>query len=690
MKYKAISRLFAEVFFHYFYTFKILSMRMKTIITSALLLLFFSFAIAQTPCEDGMAGEYPCNHIDFLSFTPLSEIGGGQNTNDLWGWVSPVTGKEYALVGCNNGTAFVDVSNPVSPVYLGILPPHTGNSLWRDIETYHNYCFIGSEAAGHGLQVFDLLQLDNVTGPPQTFSESAYYGGFGNSHVVTIDTLNGFLYACGTNTYNGGLHIVNIQNPLNPTLAGGFALEGYTHDCMIWNYDGPDEEHVGKQIVFASNGVKLAVVDCTDKTDCESLGAYTYPGLGYVHQGIVTKDRKHFVLNDELDEQNFANAGTPIGTRTHLFQIEDLDNLQYMGFHEANSTAIDHNMYVMDHLIYESNYTSGLRIFDAVRVADTVLTEIAYFDLFPENDVPVFEGTWSNYAFLPSGINIATSIYDGLFIMRPRLIEPSQKYWDICNADEISFDLAIHVNLAFPLTLALSGLEGAETNNLVIAEPGTYPVFISSLEGVAEGNYTPKLLLQTNFGEEYVVDLNVIISETIPEIPILTSIPNGESINSIFNPTLVWEEVNNASQYEVQISLDNTFDQELIVDELVDITSYFIDFPLENSEYHWRVRAFNDCGMGEWSQSFVFYYTIANVKEELTTGVRLFPNPANTFMTIVSQEPIQSWSILDLSGRQIAESIENAQTTYRLNIESLDPGIYFLKINQEVVKFVKH
>ena len=57
------------------------------------------------------------------------------------------------------GAAFVDVTDPTHPVYLGNLPTQTGNSLWRDIKVYRNYAFIVSEASGHGMQVFDLTQL---------------------------------------------------------------------------------------------------------------------------------------------------------------------------------------------------------------------------------------------------------------------------------------------------------------------------------------------------------------------------------------------------------------------------------------------------------------------------------------------------------------------------------------------------
>ena len=109
-----------------------------------------------------MAGPYPCRDIDLMAFLPHGEIGGGSG-NDIWGWTDPVTGREYALVGRSSGTAFVDISNPSQPVYLGNLPTKTVNSTWRGIKVFADHAFIVSEALNHGMQVFDLKQLRDVT-----------------------------------------------------------------------------------------------------------------------------------------------------------------------------------------------------------------------------------------------------------------------------------------------------------------------------------------------------------------------------------------------------------------------------------------------------------------------------------------------------------------------------------------------
>ncbi|MCB0767767.1 MAG: choice-of-anchor B family protein, partial [Flavobacteriales bacterium] len=128
--------------------------------------------LAQVPCENGFAGPYPCHNVDLMAFMGLGQLGTTTSVADLWGWTDPLNGREYALVGTRTGTSFVDITDPTAPVLVGILPAHDNvSNLWRDVDVSGNWCFVGSEAGGHGLQVFDLTRLRNVTTPPATFTE---------------------------------------------------------------------------------------------------------------------------------------------------------------------------------------------------------------------------------------------------------------------------------------------------------------------------------------------------------------------------------------------------------------------------------------------------------------------------------------------------------------------------------------
>ncbi len=383
--------------------------------TRLLFSAFFLFSslgvLAQTPCVNGMAGPYPCENINLLSFVENGDIGGG-SMNDIWGWVDPLDSAEYVILGRTNGTAFLDITDPVNPIYLGNLPTATQNSTWRDIKVYNNYAFIVSEAGGHGMQIFDLTHLRDIEAPPLLFEEDALYNGWGNAHNIVINESTGRAYGVGTNTFEGGLHILDISDPLNPTLIGDFSEDGYTHDAQVVNYSGPDSNFQGKEIAFACNENTVTVVDVTDASNASLISSTGYPGSSYTHQGWLTEDHRYFLSNDELDEQNIG-----INTTTFIWDMLDLSSPEIIGTFVSSTSAIDHNLYTHNGYVYQSNYTAGLRILDTENIADANLEEVAYFDLYPSNNSAQFDGTWSNYPYFPSGVIAVSHIQEGLFLL---------------------------------------------------------------------------------------------------------------------------------------------------------------------------------------------------------------------------------------------------------------------------------
>ena len=382
-------------------------------IYSFLALIFLSFnSYSQTPCENGFAGPYPCNDYDLMSQINLNTLSASDG-NDSWGWTDPQDGKEYAIMGLTNGTAFIDISNPIQPVYLGKLPTHTQSSIWRDIKVYGNYAFIVSEAPGHGMQVFDLTRLRNVSNAPTTFTNDAHYDGFGRAHNIVINPEQPYAYAVGTTTYNGGPHIVDISNPLNPELAGGYSGSFYTHDAQVVTYNGPDLDYAGREIYLGSNADEVVFVDVTDKSNPVLISDISYTNVGYTHQGWLTEDQKYFFLGDELDERDYG-----FDTKTIIFDLEDLDNP--MPHHEyfGPTGAIDHNGYIKGDTFYLSNYTAGIRIIDISGVGDKEINEVGFFDTYPESNSFDFDGVWSNYPYFESGNIVVSDINRGFFLIR--------------------------------------------------------------------------------------------------------------------------------------------------------------------------------------------------------------------------------------------------------------------------------
>ncbi len=371
-----------------------------------------------TKCEDGQAGEYPCENVDLLSHMPLEEFG-SESGNDIWGWTDPETGKEYALMGLNDGTGFVDVSEPTNPVYLGKLPTRTEDSIWRDVKVYKDHAFIVSEAEGHGMQVFDLTRLREASGP-QEWTADANYAEFSNAHNVAINEETGFAYAIGTNTCEGGPHMVNIKNPTDPTFAGCVSGDGYTHDTQVVVYEGPDEDYQGREIAFSANEDTLTIVDVTRKSAPEQIARINYAGSVYTHQGWLTEDQGTFLLGDELDE--FATQGVVNNTTTYIFDLEDLDDptvATKTQKHVAETDAIDHNLYTTGDFVHQANYRAGYRLLDGSAADDGELTEVGFFDIYPEDDASEFNGAWSNSPYFDNGTVIVSGIEQGLFVLEP-------------------------------------------------------------------------------------------------------------------------------------------------------------------------------------------------------------------------------------------------------------------------------
>jgi choice-of-anchor B domain-containing protein len=283
---------------------------------------------------------------------------------------------------------------------------------------YSNHLYVASEAPSHGLQVFDLTQLRGAT-PDTTFAETAWFGGTAQRPLSTVHTLainedTGFLYAAGTNTCNGGLYMIDVRTPAAPAFAGCVGGDGYVHETQCVTYSGPDAAHSGKEICFNSNTDTLTIVNVTNKSAPVQLSRTTYAGVGYTHQSWLTEDQAHLLLDDELDEVNFGH-----NSRTYIWDVSDLDAPFVVDRYTGPSRSIDHNLYIRGDYAYESNYQSGLHILHAAYVAQGVLSEVGYFDIYPQGDAPQFNGNWNNYPFYQSGVVVLSGIEQGLFVLRP-------------------------------------------------------------------------------------------------------------------------------------------------------------------------------------------------------------------------------------------------------------------------------
>ncbi|HJN72111.1 MAG TPA: choice-of-anchor B family protein [Phycisphaerales bacterium] len=373
----------------------------------------------QQPGENRSLG-FDSENVQLKSWLPLGSLDGADTGNDCWGYVSP-SGREYALMGTSSSTVIVEITNPGDAQIVATLSGP--NSLWRDIKTYGTYMYCVSEGGG-GIQVFNLANIDN--GNVQTLNSA----GSGSTHNVAIDTESGFLYRTGG--VADGMYIYSLANPAAPVQVGSWT-DRYIHDAQVVTYtDGP---YAGRQIAFCCGGFSggwndtgLTIVDVTNKSNPFVVGQSYYSGAQYSHQGWLSEDRTLFYLNDELDEQYNGTL-----TTTRVLNVEDLSNPHLVSTFTSGSTSIDHNLYTHNGMIFEANYRSGLRVFDASNPTNPV--QYGYFDTYPSNDNASFNGLWNVYPYFPSGTVIGSDLESGLFVWEIGILDPCTLPIGTCATD---------------------------------------------------------------------------------------------------------------------------------------------------------------------------------------------------------------------------------------------------------------
>ncbi len=393
--------------------------------------------------------------MEFLGQLTNAELGvsrlvftGASFLSDIWGWTSPdLPHHEYAIVGTSSGVAFVRITDPRNPEFLGLVPttnPDTLRNFWWDIKTYGNYAYWTTEVNDAGVAIFDLTRLDGLPPAPadtQLDVDARYKdGGYIRAHNISINEDSGFAYLTGVSKdpavdpdfTDEGTVILDLSDPLAPVEVGQI-LEIDSHDAQIVDYAGPDPDYQGREIAFIFNGgdLEVGIYDVTDKGNIVEISSPTYPGASFTHQGWVTEDHRFLLVGDEEDElfgiSDPRNPDLPDTTRTYFFDIEDLDNPKRPDpfYYDSPAAAIDHNLFVKGNLVYQANYTAGIRVLDASDIENGNLVEIAHMDTEPRlpnhnmnHNINIFIGPWGVFPYFDSGTIAASDGINGLILMR--------------------------------------------------------------------------------------------------------------------------------------------------------------------------------------------------------------------------------------------------------------------------------
>lgn len=385
--------------------------------------------------------------------------------NDVWGYVSPC-GREYAIIGLRTGTGFVDITDPVNPFVIGAISD--ANSIWSDMRTYGTYAYNVNESGG-GMQIFNLSQIDPPT-RSVTLVGSLTQSGLQTVHNLTLNTDSGYAYLCGSNLAGGRLIAVSLANPASPTIAGQAIDGAYVHDAEVVSYlEGP---YARREIAFCYCGsAGLKIIDVTNKSNMFTISTLQYPDRAYTHQGRLSADRQHVFLNDELDELQDPDI---LVTTTRVVNVSDLANPFLVTTFTSGLQTIDHNLMVRGNHVFEANYTSGLRIFDASNVNNVVQT--GWIDTYPFNNGLSFNGAWGVFVDFPSGRVVVSDIQHGLFILDPSAAEGQAcPHGHLLQACSNSNPKPRHLSVSFPP----SSVQAAIRVKL-LEMPDEYAAFVGS------------------------------------------------------------------------------------------------------------------------------------------------------------------------------------------------------------------
>ncbi len=174
-----------------------------------------------------------------------------------------------------------------------------------------------------------------------------------------------------------------------------------------------------------------------------------------------------------------------------------------------------------------------------------------------------------------------------------------------------SFDFSADVNLS------VSGLP-AGTNFSFSTNPvspgQTTTLTISGINTLTIDDYILNLNATDNQGSAFeILVLSIVDTPVAPNL----AAPADNSTGNTLNQTFVWNNVQYATSYFVELALDPAFTN--IVDQVTS-TNNFQNFPslTGSTTYYWRVTAINNCG--QMASSVFNFTTIQNLSVSLSPG----------------------------------------------------------------------
>ncbi|NOS86018.1 MAG: choice-of-anchor B family protein [Ignavibacteria bacterium] len=308
----------------------------------------------------------------------------------ITGYTAP-DGKEYAILCCNEGTAFIDISDTSDVHEIDFLPGISSD--WRDVKIWSHYAYIVGYVQGCALQIADLQYLPDSIHFVKTYS----FPGFTAAH--TLQQSGPYLYVNGLDYIKGGVFILDLSaDPENPVKRGEWEVTT-VHDCRIMN-----------DTIWACNGYAgtVTVISAVDKNNLFTIASWQNGFYPVAHNCDRSRNRKYLYTTDETFD---------MPRELKIWNIEDLQNVLFSGtWHPPGiDSAVAHNIEIYGDYALIAYYSAGIRIADITDPANPV--EAAYYDTYPNDNGTNWNGCKGVF-LMPSGKIIANDKQTGLYVLK--------------------------------------------------------------------------------------------------------------------------------------------------------------------------------------------------------------------------------------------------------------------------------
>lgn len=170
--------------------------------------------------------------------------------------------------------------------------------------------------------------------------------------------------------------------------------------------------------------------------------------------------------------------------------------------------------------------------------------------------------------------------------------------------------------------------------------------------------------------------------------------PDNDAVDVDLTTFVIWEKIDCAEFYEVQVAADEEFTENLYKKDSIDNDRLRMEGHLEkNTKYYWRVRGKNQYGIGDWSETWNFttkdlesVFEYANGKNSIAAS----PNPFSSETSIeyyLSHPAKIKIDIIDINGSIVKTLFHGVKGQGRNEIswhpDSSGQGIYYCRFESE-------